>query len=84
VAVEAGQNLLQYRLIEKTGEGGMGVVWKAEDTRLHHHVAPKFVSEEDVRDTQAVDRHLREARAASAHLIRRPVPFPSYECGSTV
>ena len=64
--IEAGRQLLHYRLIEKIGEGGMGVVWKAEDTRLHRRVALKFVLEEGAQDTRAVDRHLREARAASA------------------
>jgi len=64
--IEAGQQLLHYRLIEKIGEGGMGVVWKAEDTRLHRHVALKFVSEAGTETSDAVDRHLREARAASA------------------
>jgi serine/threonine protein kinase len=64
--IKAGQQLLHYRLIEKIGEGGMGVVWKAEDTRLHRHVALKFVPEAGARNTDAVDRHLREARAASA------------------
>jgi tetratricopeptide (TPR) repeat protein len=66
VAIEPGQQLSHYRLIEKIGEGGMGVVWKAEDTRLHRHVALKFVPEAGTRETDAVDRHLREARAASA------------------
>ena len=66
MAIEAGKQLLHYRLIEKIGEGGMGVVWKAEDTRLHRQVALKFVPEAGARRTDAVDRHLREARAASA------------------
>ncbi len=64
--MQAGQQLQHYRLIEKIGEGGMGVVWKAEDTRLHRHVALKFVPETKERGGSAVDRHLREARAASA------------------
>ena len=54
--IESGQQLLHYRLIKKIGEGGMGVVWKAEDTRLHRHVALNFVSEEREQDSQAVDR----------------------------
>jgi non-specific serine/threonine protein kinase len=66
VAIEAGQQLSHYRLIEKIGEGGMGVVWRAEDTRLHRHVALKFVPAVSAQDTQPGDRHLREARAASA------------------
>jgi serine/threonine protein kinase/tetratricopeptide (TPR) repeat protein len=64
--IEAGQQLLHYRLIEKIGEGGMGVVWRAEDTRLHRQVALKLVPEERAGDPETVDRHLREARAASA------------------
>jgi len=66
VAIEPGQHILHYRLIEKIGEGGMGVVWKAEDTRLQRNVALKFVPEGGAPDPGAVDRHLREARAASA------------------